>query len=148
MAKILKPLRTVGKRIVFTNGCFDILHVGHVRYLNQARELGDLLVVGLNTDESVRVLKGVSRPVNIAEDRAEVLTALRAVDYVVLFGERTAEDLISSLQPDIYVKGGDYALADLPEAKAVSSYGGKTLILPLVPDRSTTRVLERIRGNE
>ena len=136
-----------GKKIVFTNGCFDIIHVGHVRYLTTAKSFGDVLIVGLNTDESVRKLKGNSRPINNQNDRAEVLLGLKAVDYVILFGEQTAENLIAELQPDIYVKGGDYTLDTLPEAKIVKSYGGRVEIVNLVAGKSTTNIIKKIEGN-
>lgn len=139
-------LRAHGQRIVFTNGCFDILHVGHVRYLGAARALGDCLVVGLNSDASVRRLKGPERPVNEEADRAEVLDALRAVDYVTIFDEPTAAELIKIIRPDVYVKGGDYTIATLPEAKIVRDYGGRVEFVDLVPERSTTRVIEKLRG--
>lgn len=139
-------LRAHGQRIVFTNGCFDILHVGHVRYLGAARALGDCLVVGLNSDASVRRLKGPERPVNEEADRAEVLDALRAVDYVTIFDEPTAAELIEIIRPDVYVKGGDYTIATLPEAKIVRDYGGRVEFIDLVPARSTTRVIEKLRG--
>lgn len=139
-------LRAHGQRIVFTNGCFDILHVGHVRYLGAARALGDCLVVGLNSDASVRRLKGPERPVNEEADRAEVLDALRAVDYVTIFDEPTAAELIEIIRPDVYVKGGDYTIATLPEAKIVRDYGGRVEFIDLVPERSTTRVIEKLRG--
>lgn len=135
-----------GKKVIFTNGCFDILHAGHVRYLNAAKALGDVLIVGLNSDESVRALKGAGRPVNPAEDRAEVLAGLRAVDQVIVFGEATAEALVGQLKPDIYVKGGDYSLDKLPEAAIVASYGGKTVLIPLVEGRSTTNVIRRLKN--
>lgn len=139
-------LRAHGQRIVFTNGCFDILHVGHVRYLGAARALGDCLVVGLNSDASVRRLKGLERPVNEEADRAEVLDALRAVDYVTIFDEPTAAELIKIIRPDVYVKGGDYTIATLPEAEIVRGYGGRVEFIDLVPERSTTRVIEKLRG--
>lgn len=138
-------LRASGQRIVFTNGCFDILHAGHVRYLGAARARGDCLVVGLNSDASVRRLKGEGRPVNGEADRAEVLNALRAVDYVTIFDEPTAEALIEILKPDVYVKGGDYTMETLPEAKIVKGYGGRVEFIALLPDRSTTRVIEKLR---
>ena len=137
-------LRTGGKRIVFTNGCFDILHAGHVRYLNKARSFGDCLVLGLNTDASVRSNKGPSRPINSELDRAKVVGALRAVDYVVLFGEQTAEALIAKVKPDVYVKGGDYTLDTLPEAKIVQSYGGHVEFVQMVAGRSTTNIIDKI----
>ena len=134
------------KKIVFTNGCFDIIHAGHVRYLTTAKNFGDILIVGLNTDESVRRLKGNSRPINNQDDRAEVLLGLKAVDHVIFFGEATAENLIAEIQPDIYVKGGDYTLETLPEAKIVQSYGGSVEFVNLVAGRSTTGIIEKIRG--
>ena len=145
-----KKLREVGQALVFTNGCFDLLHVGHVRYLTQARALGSVLVVGLNTDASTRQLKGPGHPVVPETERAEVLCALRSVDYVVLFNDPTAERLVLTLQPDVYVKGGDYAAQpgdpgkDLPEARIVAQYGGRTVILPLVAGRSTLSLLKTI----
>ena len=137
-------LREAGQRVEFTNGCFDILHAGHVRYLNEARAQGDCLVLGLNSDESVRRLKGPSRPVNNELDRAEVVGALESVDYVVLFGEQTAETLIAKVRPAVYVKGGDYTLDTLPEAKIVQSYGGRVHFVQMVPGRSTTNVIRKI----
>ena len=138
-------LRQQGKKIVFTNGCFDILHVGHVRYLTAAKNFGDVLIVGLNTDQSVKKLKGDSRPVNNEKDRAEVLLGLKAVDYVVFFGEQTAENLISEVKPDVYAKGGDYTLETLPEAKIVQSYGGKVEFIQLVAGKSTTNIINKIK---
>ena len=139
-------LRAERKKIVFTNGCFDLLHVGHVRYLTAARALGDLLIVGLNSDSSVRMLKGADRPINNQEDRAEILSGLRAVDHVVIFDERTAENLIAEVKPDIYVKGGDYDLSTLPEAKIVQSYGGRVEFIDLVAGRSTTNIINRMKS--
>ena len=139
-----KDLKDTGKKIVFTNGCFDILHVGHVRYLKAAKDFGDVLIVGLNTDASVKKLKGNNRPINSEADRAEVLLALEAVDHVVLFGEQTAENLIAEVKPNIYVKGGDYTLETLPEAKIVQSYGGCVEFIPMVAGRSTTNVINKI----
>ncbi len=136
--------RSQGRRIVFTNGCFDILHRGHVTYLHRARALGDLLVVGLNTDAGVRRLKGPGRPINSLEERAQVLAALGCVDHVVAFGEDSPVDLIRRLRPDVFVKGGDYTLATLPEAPLVRDLGGDVQILPLTEGRSTTRLIERI----
>ena len=134
-----------GKKLVFTNGVFDILHAGHVRYLAQAREFGDLLVVGLNSDVSARALgKGPNRPVNGEEDRAEVLRALRSVDAVILFDEPTPERLIAALRPEVHVKGGDYRIEDLPEANIVAGYGGEVRIIPLLEGRSTTSILGKL----
>lgn len=148
LAAQLTETRAPGRCVVFTNGCFDILHAGHVRYLNEAKKLGDILVVGLNSDESVRRLKGEGRPVNPAEDRAEVLSGLRAVDHVVIFGEPTAEELVRQLRPDIYVKGGDYSLDRLPEAALVAAYGGKTVLAPMLEGRSTSNVIRRLQQGE
>ena len=137
-----------GKTVVCTNGCFDILHAGHVEYLNKARSFGDCLVLGLNTDASVRGNKGSSRPINNELNRAKVAGALQAVDYVVLFGEKTAENLIAKVKPDVYVKGGDYTLATLPEAKIVQSYGGRVEFIQMVAGCSTTNVIKKIQGGE
>ena len=136
-------LRAAGQRVVFTNGCFDILHAGHVRYLAAARVLGDVLILGLNSDASVRRLKGETRPVNSEEDRAEVVGALASVDYVVIFGEDTAEELIAKVQPAVYAKGGDYTLETLPEARIVEGYGGEVAFIPLVEGKSTTNIIAR-----
>jgi rfaE bifunctional protein nucleotidyltransferase chain/domain len=135
------------QRIVFTNGCFDLLHVGHVRYLAAAKQLGDILVVGLNSDASVRLLKGPDRPINSESDRAEILAALTVVDHVVIFQEMRVTQLISSLQPNLYVKGGDYSVDSLDrgEIDAVRSVGAEIKIVPLVPGRSTTRLIEAIQ---
>lgn len=148
LAPVLAMATTNGKIVAFTNGCFDILHAGHVRYLTAAKKLGDILVVGLNSDESVRKLKGCGRPVNQSADRAEVLAGLRAVDHVVIFEEDTAEEIVRQLHPDIYVKGGDYSLDRLPEAAIVASYGGRTVLVPLVEGRSTTNVIQRLRQQD
>lgn len=144
--RFCEDLRRHGKRIVFTNGCFDIIHAGHVRYLTTAKNFGDVLIVGLNTDESVRKLKGESRPINNQDDRAEVLLGLKAVDHVIFFGEATAENLIAEVKPDVYVKGGDYTLETLPEAAIVQSYGGRVELVNLVAGRSTTNVIKKICG--
>ena len=146
--QICAVLRAGGQRIVFTNACFDILHAGHVRYLNAARSLGDCLVLGLNSDASVRRLKGPQRPINNEQDRAEVIGALRAVDYVTIFDEPTAAELIALVKPAVYAKGGDYTLDTLPEAKIVQSYGGRVEFIDLVAGRSTTNVIERIRESQ
>lgn len=142
--KIVKELESEGKKVVFTNGCFDILHAGHVRYLQAARNLGDVLIVGLNSDESVRTLKGPARPINCQEDRAEVLSALSAVDYVVIFEECTAEKLIRQIQPQIYVKGGDYNIENLPEAVFVKEYGGEIILVPEVVGKSSSNIIKKI----
>jgi rfaE bifunctional protein nucleotidyltransferase chain/domain len=136
--------RHPGKTIVFTNGCFDILHAGHVRYLAAAKQLGDILVVGLNGDESVRELKGEGRPWNSQEDRAEVLAALEAVDYVIIFSEKRADNLLRQARPQVYAKGGDYTVNSLDpdEVVALKEIGAKIEILALVPGRSTSKLVE------
>jgi rfaE bifunctional protein nucleotidyltransferase chain/domain len=136
------------RRLVFTNGCFDLIHVGHVRYLVSAKKLGDILVVGLNSDTSVRSLKGEGRPLNSETDRAEVLAALKPVDHVVVFNETMVDHLVTDLQPDIYVKGGDYSIdtLDRNELAALNAAGAEIKILPLVPGRSTTRLIEAIQN--
>ena len=138
-------LDAAGRKLVFTNGCFDLLHAGHVRYLNQARALGDAMVVAVNSDASVRALKGPARPVNNENDRAEVLAALRAVDAVVVFDDERATRLISAIRPHIYAKGGDYTVDSLnaEERAALDAAGASIHILPLVPGRSTTATLKR-----
>ena len=145
IAKFCEILRQGGQKVVFTNGCFDILHAGHVTYLEAAKAQGDVLVLGLNTDESVRRLKGPERPINSELDRAKVVGALKAVDYVVLFGEQTAETVIAEVKPDVYVKGGDYTLDTLPEAKIVQSYGGKVAFIDMVEGCSTTNIINKIK---
>jgi D-beta-D-heptose 7-phosphate kinase/D-beta-D-heptose 1-phosphate adenosyltransferase len=137
--------RAQGHRIVFTNGCFDILHRGHTTYLNRAKALGDVLVVGVNTDAGVRRLKGAERPINQLEDRIEVLAALSCVDHVVAFGEDDPSRLIRSVRPHVFVKGGDYTRGRLPEAAVVEELGGTVVLLPYEADRSTTRIIDRIR---
>lgn len=144
VAKISRNSKAAGKTLVFTNGCFDIIHAGHVRYLAEARKLGDCLIVGLNSDRSVKELKGPTRPINHQDDRAEVIAALAAVDYVVIFDERTAETLITEVKPDIYVKGGDYCIEDIPEAHIVANNGGKTVLIPEVAGRSSTNMIKKI----
>lgn len=138
-------LRRSGRKIVFTNGCFDILHAGHVRYLEKARSFGDVLILGLNTDASVQLIKGPSRPINNELDRAEVISALKSVDGVVLFGEPTAATLIQKIKPAVYVKGGDYTLETLPEADVVKQNGGHVEFVDVLAGRSTTNVIEKIK---
>ena len=141
---IAEQLKADGKTIIFTNGCFDILHAGHVRYLQAARKLGNCLILGLNSDQSVRNLKGPTRPINNQDDRAEVLSALSAVNYVVIFEEPTAENLIAQIKPNIYVKGGDYNVKDLPEATIVAQHGGQTILIPEVPGKSSSNIIKKI----
>lgn len=140
-------VREQGKVLVVTNGCFDFLHVGHVTYLEAARQQGDLLLVGLNSDDSVRALKGPTRPLNPEADRAVVLAALQAVDAVCIFPEPTATRFLALAQPDVYVKGGDYTLASLNAAERaeVEAHGGRIVLLPLVPGKSTTALVERLQ---
>ena len=137
-----------GKRLVFTNGCFDLLHVGHVRYLQAARALGDALVVAVNGDASVRALKGPSRPINAQDDRAEVLAALGCVDYVTIFHTERVTELVCEIRPQVYAKGGDYTLDSLnPEERAaLEAAGAEIRILPLVPGKSTTAILEKSKS--
>ncbi len=140
--------RDAGLRLVVTNGTFDLLHIGHLRYLQQARHLGDLLVVGINSDESVRGYKGPGRPVVPQDERAELVAALRCVDYTVIFNEPTAAELVEALRPDIYVKGGDYGAGgkDLPEARIVQSYGGEVRIVPFVPGHSASDLIRKVNA--
>jgi D-beta-D-heptose 7-phosphate kinase/D-beta-D-heptose 1-phosphate adenosyltransferase len=150
LVEICHALRSQDKRVVFTNGCFDILHAGHVRYLAAAKALGDVVVVGLNSDASVRRLKGASRPINSEQDRAAVLAALKSVDYVCMFGDDEAEAdtplaLIQALQPDVLVKGGDYTPETIVGADIVKQRGGQVIVLPFVEGKSTSTVVERIR---
>lgn len=145
--------QAAGERGVFTNGCFDLLHLGHVRYLRDARALGNFLAIGLNSDESTRLLKGPGRPLVSADERAEILAALVSVTYVTIFAEKTANALIELLQPSIYVKGGDYAgaqgdepdLARLPEASSVLAYGGSVRLISYLSGHSTTELIAKIR---
>ena len=152
--KILNPenmlgerqrLRAAGRRLVFTNGVFDLLHVGHVRYLAKARTLGDALVVAINSDRTVRELKGPDRPVFDQSERAEILAALRCVDYVVVFDDVSPRSLIATLLPDVLVKGGDYGLDQIHGREEVEAAGGNVISLPFVEGASTTAVIERMR---
>lgn len=142
----LSLYRRMGRKIVFTNGCFDILHRGHITYLNRAKSMGDVLIVGINSDDSVRRLKGSERPINTLEDRALVLAALSSIDHIIPFENDTPHELIRIIRPDIFVKGGDYTLETLPEADLVTQLGGKVHLLPYLENRSTSSVIEKIRG--
>jgi rfaE bifunctional protein nucleotidyltransferase chain/domain len=135
-----------GKKVVWTNGCFDLLHTGHVRSFRDAKALGDILVVGINSDESVRAIKGPLRPVTCEEDRAELVAALESVDYVTIFGEPDPVAIISRLQPDVHCKGADYADGSkpVPERDIVLGYGGEIRFLPIHPGRSTSSLMERL----
>ena len=137
-----------GKRLVFTNGCFDLLHPGHISYLDDAKALGDLLVVGLNDDGSIRRLKGDLRPINPLQDRAYMLAALKAVDMVVVFSEDTPLHLIQALEPDVLVKGGDYTVENIVGAQTVQSLGGEVRVLPFLEGYSSSALIERIRAIE
>ena len=137
-------LRAAGRRLVFTNGVFDLLHVGHVRYLTQARALGDALVVAINSDRTVRELKGPSRPVFDEAERAEILAALRVVDYVTIFDDVSPRSLIAALLPDVLVKGGDYGLDQIHGREEVEAAGGKVISLPFVEGSSTTALIQKI----
>ncbi len=141
-------LRSHGARLVFTNGVFDLLHVGHVRYLAQARALGDALVVAINSDRSVRELKGPERPVFDQAERGEILAALRQVDYVVVFDDLTPRGLIAQLLPDVLVKGGDYQLDQIHGREEVEAAGGIVFALPFVDGASTTRLIERMKKKQ
>ncbi len=145
---LIERYKELGKKIVFTNGCFDILHSGHVKYLKQAKELGDVLIVGLNSDSSIKRLKGPSRPVNSVSDRLQVLSGLQSVDHVVEFNEDTPINLLKKVQPDMFVKGGDYKADSLPEVPTIKDMGGEVKIIPLVPGRSTTGIIKRYKKAE
>ena len=142
---LLNKLRTQGKTIVTTNGCFDILHVGHVRYLEKAKSFGDVLIVALNSDKSVKRIKGESRPINNENDRAEVLSALRSVDYVVLFDEDSPIDLLMKIKPNVHTKGADYTVETLPEAKGIMAAGGRIEFISFVEGKSTTSIIEKMK---
>ena len=144
LASVLQRLKTEGKTVVTTNGCFDVLHLGHLRYLQAARQLGDLLVVAVNSDSSVRQLKGENRPLVPEAERAEMLAGLECVDYVVIFPELTPIDLLSELKPSIHVKGGDYKLEQLIEREVVEANGGKVVVGLNVPGKSTTNLIQVI----
>lgn len=146
VAALIAEERTAGRRIVFTNGVFDLLHPGHVRYLEEARALGDLLIVGLNADESVRRTKGSGRPITPQDERAEVLAALASVDAVVVFSEDTPANIIRRIQPDILVKGADWPADQIVGRDTVEARGGRVVVVPVEPGYSTTSIVERIRN--
>ncbi len=153
LAAEVQRRQQAGEVGVFTNGCFDLLHLGHVRYLQEARALGSFLVLGLNSDESTLILKGPGRPLVPEAERAEILASLACIDYVTIFSEKTASQLVDALKPAIYVKGGDYAGAQdnqpntsrLPEAKVVQAYGGTVRLIPYLPHHSTTELIAKIK---
>lgn len=144
LVAIREDLRHQGKRVVFTNGCFDLLHPGHLRLLAEAKRLGDVLIVALNSDRSVRQLKGAGRPILSQEERCEIVAALEMVDYVTTFDELTPRELIRKLLPDVLVKGGDWSVEEIVGREDVEAHGGRVLSLPFVPGYSTTRMIERI----
>lgn len=143
---LIEEMKNQGKKVVFTNGCFDILHVGHLTYLNEAKRQGDILIVGVNSNKSVKRLKGESRPINDEKDRAELLCGLKAVDYTVIFEEDTPCELLEKLKPSIHVKGGDYTKDKLPETEIVERNGGEVRILRFVEGKSTTNIVKKIQG--
>jgi rfaE bifunctional protein nucleotidyltransferase chain/domain len=145
LLRVREGLRAEGKRLVFTNGVFDLLHVGHVRYLASARSLGDALVVAVNSDRTVRELKGAGRPVVNENDRAEILAALRHVSYVTIFDDVSPRSLIARLLPDVLVKGGDYALEEIHGREEVETAGGKVISLPFIEGASTSAMIERMK---
>lgn len=147
LKKEIKKKKAAGELIVFTNGCFDILHVGHIRYLKKAAALGDKLVLAVNSDNSVKKLKGQKRPFVPEAERLEILSALEMIDYLLLFSEIDCSSVLAEIQPQIYVKGGDYRIEDLPEAETVYSYGGKIVLITEVKGKSTTNLLKKIRQN-
>ncbi len=143
--EIVTKLKSKNKKIVMTNGCFDILHSGHVRYLKESKKFGDVLILGLNSDSSIKAIKGENRPINGELDRAEVLSGLEAVDYIVIFDEISPKSLLNLVKPDVYTKGADYTLQTLPEAETVLSNGGKIEFIELVKGRSTTKIIDKIK---
>ncbi|MBQ2870712.1 D-glycero-beta-D-manno-heptose 1-phosphate adenylyltransferase [bacterium] len=146
VVEFLNDLRKTGKTIVTTNGCFDILHVGHVRYLQKTKTFADYSVVMLNSDKSVRSIKGPTRPVNNENDRAEILCALSCVDYVVLFDEDSPQNLIAEIKPDVHTKGADYTVETLPEAKTIIDNGGRIEFISFVEGKSTTSIIEKMKS--
>ena len=144
LLQVIEGLREAGKRIVFTNGCFDILHVGHVRYLSAARSKGDALVLGLNSDASVKSIKPENRPIVSQDQRAEVLAGLACVDYITIFDEPDPLALIKTIKPDVLIKGADWEEAEIIGSDVVKSYGGNVVRIEVVPDISTSRIIQRI----
>ena len=142
--EFIEELKKQGKKIVFTNGVFDILHVGHLTYLEEAKSFGDILIVGINSDSSVKVNKGDKRPINSEEDRAKMIIGLKPVDYAVIFDEKTPIEIIAKIKPNVHIKGGDYKKDDLPETSIVELNGGVVEILSFIDNKSTTGVIEKI----
>ncbi|KKL49012.1 hypothetical protein LCGC14_2319780, partial [marine sediment metagenome] len=147
ISQIIKKYQGDNKKVVFTSGCFDLLHPGHIKYLKKASELGDILVIGLNTDDSIKKIKGNGRPVVGEEQRAEMLSFLDFVDLVTFFSEDTPAGIISYLEPDVFVKGGDYQLKDLPEAEVVKSYGGEVVLVPFIEGFSSSKIIDKIKNS-
>jgi rfaE bifunctional protein nucleotidyltransferase chain/domain len=145
LVKVIKDIKENKKTIVLTNGCFDILHIGHARYLEEAKKLGDYLFIGINSDNSVKKLKGNDRPLNNENDRAELLSYFSSIDYLVIFNEDTADNLILKIKPDIYAKGGDYTIESLPEAETISKVGARAAFISFVDGYSTTRLIEKTK---
>ncbi len=148
IAEIVNELKRKGKKVVFTNGCFDILHSGHIKLLKKAKELGDVLILGINKDKSIKKLKGKGRPIMNEKQRIEIISAIEFVDYVVPFGQPTPEKLIKRIKPDIIVKGGDYKKNEVIGKDIVEKYGGKVYIFPLVKNISTTKIIKKIKKME
>ena len=147
IADFVKKIHESGKTVVVTNGCFDILHVGHVRYLQKTKSFGDYSIVLLNSDKSVKSIKGPERPINNEQDRAEVLCALSCVDYVVLFDEDSPIDLLLQIKPDVHTKGADYTIETLPEAKGIMEAGGRIEFISFVEGKSTTSIIQKMRNS-
>lgn len=145
LLSLIQKLKTEGKSIIFTNGCFDILHSGHIDYLKKTKELGNILIIGINSDESVKKIKQQNRPINKLLDRMIVLNSIKYVDYVVPFNEETPENLIKIIKPDVLSKGGDWNKKDVVGSAFVKSYGGRTVIIPYIKGKSTTNTIKRIR---
>lgn len=141
----IQKWRAANKKIIFTNGCFDLIHVGHLRTFNEAKKMGDLLVVGINSDRSVKALKGETRPLISEQERAELISALKPVDYVIIFDEMNASRLLDTIKPDVYVKGGDYTLDNLPEKDSIIRSKIEVKFIPLVAGISTTELVKRVR---
>ena len=147
LLQLARGWKSANKKIIFTNGTFDILHAGHVTYLEKAKRCGDILVVGVNSDRSVKTYKGPHRPVNPEKDRARIISALACVDYAVIFGEPTPRNLIVQLRPDVLVKGSDWKKEEIAGAREVESWGGRVARIPLVAGKSTTAIIKKMRGS-
>lgn len=147
LTQLARELKSSGKKIVTTNGCFDLLHLGHISYLLEARKLGDVLIVGINSDSSVKTLKGSNRPICSEMTRALQIAGLESVDYVTIFNEQTPEAMLSKIQPSVHVKGGDYLPENLPEKKVVEAYGGKVVCVSMVEGFSTTSLIEKLKSS-